>query len=164
LVEIIEWFVKNYPDVKKSMQNCEHSSSISEVNPYHIEGDCWSHTMLVCKVAELKGFNIEVQIASMLHDIGKPNMRKINPKNNHTQFFGHEEESAKLAKPILKKLASSKFINPAKIDYILDLIRYHSIFYKSSKEDLESRFDKEFIEDLSNLKICDTLGRFSNYN
>ena len=156
--KLVEWFCLNCPDLKKSMQCCEHAEV--DINPYHIEGDCWSHTMMVCKVAELKGFSKKVQVASLLHDIGKPSSRKVNPNNSHVLFFGHEEESAKMAKPILDKLAKDKYIKSSDKEYILNLILYHGIVYKESTEELSKRFDKEFLKHLMQLNECDRLGRF----
>ncbi len=156
--ELIEWFCRNYPDLKKLMQTCEHSEG--DINPYHIEGDCWSHTMLVCKVAEIKGVSKVVQVASLLHDIGKPSSRKVKPSNNHVLFFGHEEQSAKIAKPILDKLAEYGYIKSSDIEYILDLIRYHGLVYKESIDELSKRFDQKFFCHLMQLGECDKLGRF----
>ena len=118
--------------------------------------------MMVCKVAELRGYSKVVQVASLLHDIGKPKVRKVNPRNNHVQFFGHEELSAKMAKPILDKLAEYGYIKVSDIEYILNLIRYHGLVYKESRENLSKKFDKKFFNHLLKLSECDNLGRFYN--
>ena len=157
--EIIAWFCINYPNLKKQMQKCEHGNS--DINPYHVEGDCWSHTMMVCKIAELKNYDIRVKIAALLHDIAKPKTRKVNPKNKHVQFFGHEELSSKMAKDILETMAKSKLIENSDIEYIVKLVRFHGIFYKESMEDIKKKFNKEFFKSLKELHTCDTLGRFN---
>ncbi len=109
MVEFLSWFQTNYPHLKNAMQRCQHNLDDKEINPYHIEGDCWSHTMMVCKIAELKGYDRVVQVASLLHDIGKPKSRRVNPRNGHVQFFGHEELSAKMAKPLLNDLIAREY-------------------------------------------------------
>ncbi len=159
IAKLIAWFSNNYPNLKKSMQNCEHGEG--DINPYHIEGDCWSHTMMVCKVAEIKQYEPIVQVAALLHDIGKPASRKINSKNNHVQFFGHEELSANIAKPILKQLVAEGYIVQEELSYIHDLIKYHGLVYKKSKKELKEKFKEEFFNHLMDLNVCDNLGRFT---
>ncbi len=156
--EIIAWFSKHYPELKRSMQKCEHGEE--QINPYHIEGDCWSHTMITCKIAELKSFSTTVCIAALLHDIGKPKSRKVNSKNGYVQFFGHEELSSIEAKPILEKMAQEGLIKTKEIDYILDLIRYHGLAYKLEPKELQNQFNNNFYNDLMDLSLCDNLGRF----
>jgi len=157
--EIVAWFTQNYPNIKRAMKMCEHGEK--QLNPYHIEGDCWSHTMMVCKVAELRGFNNNISVAALLHDIGKPKSRKVNTKNGHVQFYGHEELSSILSKPILEKMADEKIIESSSIEYILELIRYHGLAYKLNSTELQKRFGSKFYNDLMELNLCDRLGRFN---
>jgi HD superfamily phosphodiesterase len=91
VIELLIWFQTNYPELKKALMESHHNFDDIDTNPYHIEGDCWSHTMLVCKIAQLEGYDRVIQVSALLHDIGKPNSRTVNPKNNHIQFFNHEE-------------------------------------------------------------------------
>jgi putative nucleotidyltransferase with HDIG domain len=88
--------------------------------------------MMVCKVAELRGYDRVVQVSALLHDIGKPQSRKINPKNNHVNFWGHEELSAKMAEPLVADLVTREMLSRKEgevnrnIEEILDKIIYHS--------------------------------------
>ena len=106
MYQLIEWFQVKYPELHNDLLQCNHNFDEENLNPYHLESDCWSHTMMVCKIAELSYYGKVVQIAALLHDIGKPVSRRINPKNNHVQFFGHEELSAKMAVNILDHMMS----------------------------------------------------------
>ena len=117
--------------------------------------------MMVCKVAELRGFNNNISVAALLHDIGKPKSRKVNTKNGHVQFCGHEELSSTLSKPILEKMADEKIIESSSIEYILELIRYHGLAYKLNSTELQKRFGSKFYNDLMELNLCDRLGRFN---
>jgi len=40
MVEFLSWFQINYPKLKRNLQKCNHNFSESEINPYHVEGDC----------------------------------------------------------------------------------------------------------------------------
>ncbi len=160
---LIEWFQINYPQLCKDLLNCNHNASDKSLNPYHLESDCWSHTMLVCKVAEIYGYSKEVYISALLHDIGKPKARKINPKNNHVQFFGHEELSAELAKEVLSKMQEAKIINKDESNEIKELIRLHSLLHKElDAHMIFERFQdhKKLYIHLVQLNQCDHLGRF----
>ena len=160
---LIEWFQINYPQLCKDLLNCNHNFSNKNLNPYHLESDCWSHTMLVCKVAEIYGYSKEVQISALLHDIGKPKARKINPRNNHVQFFGHEELSVELAEDVLSKMQEEKIINSNEVCEIKELIRLHSLLHKEPDPHmLFERFknNRELYIHLVQLNQCDHLGRF----
>lgn len=164
---LIEWFQINYPQLCRDLINCKHNADDMNLNPYHLESDCWSHTMLVCKVAELHKYDKEVLIAALLHDIGKPKARKINPKNNHVQFFGHEELSVELAEEVLCQMQNEKMINRDEGDEIKELIGLHSLLHNDpAPHILFERFKdrKELYMHLVQLNYCDHLGRFCEHN
>ncbi len=161
MTEFIRWFSINYPEYKEALLKCHHNFDDSVTNPYHVEGDCWSHTMMVCKIAELKGYNRVVQVSALLHDIGKPQSRKINPKNNHVQFFGHEKISAEMAKPLVADLVDRKMLTRDEADEVLEIIRLHGEFYKN-REKIKEYLSPHIFEFLRELNDCDYLGRFSD--
>ena len=164
MTQFIDWFSTTYPKHKEALLNCHHNFDEHETNPYHVEGDCWSHTMMVCKIAELKGYNKVVQISALLHDLGKPSSRKINSENNHVQFFGHEEKSALLAKPLLEALVRKEEITKEESVEIEELILLHGTLYKLSHEEIFEKFKarESFFKNLVNLVESDSLGRFAN--
>ena len=167
MTQLIEWFSTTYPKYKEALLNCHHNFDEKETNPYHVEGDCWSHTMMVCKVAELKGYEKVVQVSALLHDLGKPSSRKINPLNNHVQFFGHEEKSALLARPLLEALVKKEEITQEESVEIEELILLHGTLYKLSHKEIVEKFRgrEEFFRHLVELVECDGLGRFTDsYN
>jgi len=163
--EMIAWFITHYPDIKAQMQTCSHSNGLNEVNPYHIEDDCWSHTMMVCKMVELRSADRALMVAALLHDIGKPEVRGVNPRNNHVQFFGHEEKSALLAKPIVMGLVLQGLLSQDEADEALELIAMHGYFYgcKDANEAYVFFAEKRaFFSKLTLLVECDHLGRFGS--
>jgi len=163
MYQLIEWFQLNYPKIQKEMARCNHNENKNSLNPYHLETDCWSHTMLVCKIAEISNYHKVVLIAALLHDIGKPKARRVNPKNNHVQFFGHEKLSARYSKDILSHMCKDKMITNRELDEIKELILNHSLFHQEVSElKLIDNFKdkKQLYIHLVQLSRCDSLGRF----
>ncbi len=160
----ITWFQNNYKELHQAMLHCNHNIDNKNLNPYHLESDCWSHTMMVCKVAEIQNYDKVVQIAALLHDIGKPISRTINPKNNHVRFFDHEKISAELSVDILNKMLLEQMITTNELKNILILIASHGELYKNSDaKNIYEKFksDKKLFILLTQLHYCDKVGRFS---
>jgi putative nucleotidyltransferase with HDIG domain len=162
VIKLLHWFQTNYPHLKQALLESHHNFDNSDTNPYHVEGDCWSHTMMVCKVAQLKGYDKVVQVSALLHDIGKPQSRKINPQNNYVNFRGHEELSAKMAKPLVADLVAREVLTEVEADEVLELIALHGEIYKDRvgvEKHLKNR--PLWLKHLLELSECDDLGRFS---
>jgi len=161
--ELISWFQINYPQLRDELKNCMHNFDDAKLNPYHLESDCWSHTMMVCKVAELEDFDKVVKIAALLHDIGKPSVRRVNPRNNHVQFFGHEVVSAFMSIEVLKTMISEKIVTQDEAVEVFLLIALHSLFHKDKNiNNIFEKFKnhKTMFLHLIDLNKCDNLGRF----
>ncbi len=160
----ITWFQNNYKELHQNMLHCNHNIDNKNLNPYHLESDCWSHTMMVCKVAEIQNYNKVVQIAALLHDIGKPMSRTINQKNNHVIFFDHEKISMELSVYILNKMLLEQMITANEMKDILILIAHHGELYKNSDpKNIYKIFksDKKLFILLTQLHYCYSRGRFS---
>ncbi len=126
MYQLIEWFQIRFPKMHNDLLLCNHNFDEKDLNPYHHESDCWSHTMMVCKIAELSSYGKVVQIAALLHDIGKPASRKINPHNNHVQFFGHEELSTDMATEVLDMMQREDMLDEKEKNEVIRLIAHHS--------------------------------------
>ena len=139
---MIEQFKQQYKDLYLSMVNCEHNS------PYHQEGSVWTHTEMVYNYA-VKNYpeNKVVQIAALLHDIGKPSAMRVDPRDNKTRFNGHEGYSTFLAREILETFNPS---TEEKIQ-ILNLISLHGV----NIEQLQ-------YPNLEAMRECDMKGRISS--
>ena len=162
MIQLLQWFQTNYPELKEALLNCHHNFNSNETNPYHIEGDCWSHTMMVCKVAQLKGYSRVVQLSALLHDIGKPQSRKIDPKRGYVIFLGHEEVSAKMAKPLVADLVLKEILTKEEAEEVITLIALHGEIYKDRAGVEERLKDRPiWLQHLLELSECDDLGRFS---
>lgn len=89
--EIAEWFVKNYADLVKSMDDSKHSYDDDNINSFHYEGSIWTHTMMVFKLSEVfsSGHHL-IKWSSLLHDIGKVHSREI--REYTIDFSGMNDE------------------------------------------------------------------------
>jgi len=126
-------------------------------NRHHIY-DVFEHSVRALGAGAEKHFKLEVRLAALLHDIGKPQTKEGQGENS--TFYNHEIVGAKMAKNILKRLA---FPNEV-IDHVTHLVRYHMFYYAldevsdSGVRRLLSRLGQENIDDFINVRICDRLG------
>lgn len=135
-------FKLHFPDLYRAMEECEHNS------PYHQEGSVLTHTKMVYNHA-MQNYpeNKIVQLAALLHDIGKPSAMRVDPRDNKTRFNGHEGYSTFLAREILEYFNLSR---EEKIQ-ILNLISLHGV----NIEQLQ-------YPNLEAMRECDMKGRISS--
>lgn len=70
--DLIKWFQLTFPQLVKDMKNADHHYDEENLNPYHLEGDVWTHTNMVFKNSEIFSTdNDYVKWSTLLHDIGK---------------------------------------------------------------------------------------------
>lgn len=117
--------------------------------------DVLTHNLLACQAAADLDAPLEVRIAALLHDIGKPQVRAENGDGTYT-FHRHELESEKQARRILGRL---KFSNEER-DGILNLIRNHMFHYTPDWSDgavrrFISRVGMNAIQNLFLLRMAD---------
>ena len=80
-----------------------------EQNEFHPD-DVFHHSIKSCDFAEKE---LLIRWCALLHDLGKPKMKMEH--EGRTVFYGHEEESARLAGEILTRLVFPvSFVNSAK--------------------------------------------------
>jgi tRNA nucleotidyltransferase (CCA-adding enzyme) len=120
--------------------------------------DVWEHLLRSLQLTADKKWPLEVRIASLLHDIGKPDTRR--PGEKKWTFYGHEVVGAKIAKRILTDL---KF--PQKtINKVVKLVRWHMFFSDteqithSAVRRIVAQVGKDNIWDLMNVRIADRIG------
>jgi len=122
--------------------------------------DVFEHLMRSLQHAADQKWSLDVRLAALLHDIGKPATRRRSDEKNDWTFHGHEVVGARMAKKILKELKFPK----ETIDRVESLIRSHMFFSDpdtvtlAAVRRLIARVGKENIEDLVNLRVCDRIG------
>jgi len=84
--EILERLYKNFPELVKEMNDVSHNASDKVLNPYHLEGSIWTHTMMVYNYACTKQFPLVVKFAALLHDVGKTRTKKTSCTKNQEKL------------------------------------------------------------------------------
>ena len=113
---------------------------------------------LIASLEKCPSEKLEVRLASLLHDIGKPEVKK--GKGENATFYAHEYAGAKIAKKILERMKFSRAV----IDKTVLLVKNH-MFYYNTDEVGESgvrrvirKVGLENINDLIDVRIADRLG------
>ena len=92
-----------------------------EQDPVHKHKDVFHHTLAVLERAERI---LEVRLAALLHDVGKPKTRRIDPEGG-VSFHHHEMVGADMAAARLKSLRYSNEV----VHAVENIIRLHHRFH-----------------------------------
>lgn len=128
--EIVEWFKNNYNLYYELMQESSHTHSNGSLNPFHLEGSVWTHTMMVL---DLVPDDINLIFAAILHDLGKPYSR-VEKVSGRVAFLNHENISMYKSIDILLEAKKKYDID---ILLILQLIAWHGTLW--NKTPIESK-------------------------
>jgi len=126
-------------------------------NKHHIY-QIYQHNLLSLNYACQKDYSLEVRLAALLHDVGKPQTKEGEGKD--ATFYNHEIVGAKMAYDILNGLKFSK----KEVKKITKLVRYHLFYYnvdevgESSVRRLLRRVGEENVEDLMEVRYSDRIG------
>lgn len=102
----VEWLQKQHPTLVKAMRACDHHYHHQHLNKWHLEGDVWSHTMLVAQSYAMTGIeDVCVGLTALLHDIGKPHAKFALHDRQRLLFRGHESLSAWMTWGLLQEKA-----------------------------------------------------------
>jgi putative nucleotidyltransferase with HDIG domain len=177
--ELVSWFQLEYPKLVVKMKKSNHhltefdqelnyyddyipstrlKNNIESLNPYHLESDVFTHVMMVCKQAENMPY--EVQVAALLHDIGKPSTRKVNPKNGNVSFYNHDAVSAFMSLDILKRPELN--LSKEQQVRIFNMIALHTQMFKLTEDQLSKIGDWQLLDNLELLRYADHCGRFTS--
>lgn len=139
------------PEIKDSI-GCEQGG----IHAY----DVYEHLLRSLQAAADKGYALEMRLAALLHDIGKPATRREGGKNKRYTFFGHEVVGARITNKVMKRLKM-----PAEISQKVEtLVRWHMFFADPDTITLSAvrrtiaRVGEDNIENLLNLRVCDRIG------
>ncbi len=126
-------------------------------NKHHIY-ECYEHAVRSLDYAAKKGFSQHVRLAALLHDIGKPRVKR--GEGPDATFYNHEMVGAKMTSQILDRLRFAK----KDAEKITKLVRYHLFYYNagevtdSSVRRLVRQVGPENMEDLIQVRMADRIG------
>lgn len=121
----------------------------------HHDTDVWTHSLDALRTCP--STDPIVRLASLMHDIGKPDTYQIIDGN--ITFYNHEIIGSRIAKNIARRLRFSK----DQLDKIFILVRFHMFYYQPQNTDASIRrfmrkVGLENINDILDLREADRLG------
>ena len=126
---------------------------VGQGGPHHF--DVLDHLAYACDAAPIQ---LPLRLAAILHDIGKPG-RRVEDRDGNLSFYGHDQESARLAELVLRRL---KYPNSL-IAEVAHLVRHHMFDYSPDWTDAAvrrfvNRVGIDMIQPLAALRLADTSG------
>jgi tRNA nucleotidyltransferase (CCA-adding enzyme) len=126
-------------------------------NKHHIYS-VFEHSLRSLDYAAKNNYSLEIRLASLLHDVGKPKTKK--GEGIDSTFYNHEMVGAKMASKALDRLHFSKNL----IEKVCHLVRFH-LFYYNVGEVTEAgvrrfinRIGVENLDDFIKLRQADRIG------
>lgn len=124
---------------------------------HHIYG-VFEHLVRSLDYAAKEDYSLEVRLASLLHDMGKPKTKRVD-KSGAT-FYNHEMVGAKMAGRALERLHFPKDL----IEKVVHLVRYHMFYYNVGEVSPAGvrrflvRVGVDSIDDLFRVREADRIG------
>ena len=124
--------------------------------------DVWNHLLMACQHAADKKWPLEIRVAALFHDIGKPRSRRLSTdktKKKYT-FYGHEVIGARMAVKIMERMKFPK----KEIELVEKFVRNHMFFSDtelitlSAVRRIIAKVGAENIWLLMNIRECDRVG------
>jgi putative nucleotidyltransferase with HDIG domain len=124
--------------------------------------DVWNHLLMACQHAADKKWPLEIRVAALFHDIGKPRSRRLSTdktKKKYT-FYGHEVIGARMAVKIMERMKFPK----KEIELVEKFVRNHMFFSDTELISLSAvrriiaKVGAENIWLLMNIRECDRVG------
>ncbi len=124
--------------------------------------DVATHLLKSLSHAAKKDMPLHVRLAALLHDIGKPDTRRVSTdatKKTYT-FYGHEVVGARITSRILKDLKFPKEMS----EKIVKLVRWHMFFSdteqitNSAVRRMVANVGPDNVWDLMDVRACDRIG------
>ncbi len=126
-------------------------------NKHHIY-TVWEHNLRALDYSARQGYSLEVRLASLLHDVGKPRVKQGEVPDS--TFYAHEMVGAKMTFEMLNRLHFPK----KTIDHVTHLVRHHLFYYNVGEVTAAgvrrflNRAGPENIDDLMKVRKADRVG------
>ena len=165
--ELVKMLMSGHPD--KGFEKMRETGILRYVLPELEEGygccqnkhhiyTVWEHNIRALMHAVSKNWPLEIRLASLLHDIGKPRVKE--GEGLDSTFYSHEIVSAKMAAKMMSRL---KFSNKFR-EKVLKLVRWHLFFSDTEVITLSAvrriirNVGPENIWDLMKIRFTDRVG------
>ena len=118
----------------------------------------WEHNLRALGHAVEKNFSLEIRMASLFHDVGKPRAKR--GEGPDSIFYNHEVIGARMTAQVLSRLRYPKKF----IEKVVLLVRWHLFFSDteiitlSAVRRLIRNVGPENIWDLMKVRFCDRIG------
>jgi poly(A) polymerase/tRNA nucleotidyltransferase (CCA-adding enzyme) len=122
--------------------------------------DVWEHLLRSLQLTADKNWPLDVRLAALFHDIGKPQTQRLSRETDKYTFYGHEVVGSRETRKILERMKFSR----ATIEKVTKLVRWHMFFSDTEQITLSAvrrmivNVGKENIWDLMNLRVGDRIG------
>ncbi|HET9641635.1 MAG TPA: CCA tRNA nucleotidyltransferase [Candidatus Paceibacterota bacterium] len=122
--------------------------------------DVFEHLMRTMQHAADKGWDFDIRLAGLFHDVSKPETRRWSDEKKDWTFHGHEVVGSRVTRKALEDLRFPK----ETIEKVVKLVRWHMFFSDPDQITLSAvrrmirNVGEENIWDLLNLRICDRIG------
>jgi mannose/fructose/N-acetylgalactosamine-specific phosphotransferase system component IIB len=136
-----------------------------ENNPWHDHQSVYEHTMLVVENLEKYSNNKLLIVATLLHDVAKPETLGVDLKTGYTTSVNHEKIGSRKIKNIGKRIG----LTEKEIQYLEKIIAYHGETHEMVNNIIRNESDDPYAEeffrtygdlsrDLFLLALADTIG------
>lgn len=167
--DIFKSFIMNNPDLVYLMKTSDHGVNIHKPNPYHMEGDVWTHTCLAYQallyIPQFRELNDWAQrlvcMAVLCHDLGKPYRRFVND-SNRPRFSGHENRSVIEMMNLADYFVDVLDYTDEDIYYLMLIVASHSVYWlgKSMQEVVpQLNYSSELLDIYKVLAMADQMGQ-----
>jgi tRNA nucleotidyltransferase (CCA-adding enzyme) len=122
--------------------------------------DVFGHLLRAVQHAADKGWDFDVRLAALFHDVSKPETRRWSEEKKDWTFYGHDVVGSRVTRKALEDLKFSR----ETIERVVKLVRWHMFFSDPDQITLSAvrrmiqNVGEENIWDLLNLRICDRIG------
>ena len=126
-------------------------------NKHHIY-TVFDHNIRALDYAAKNNYSLEVRLAALLHDVGKPRTKR--GEGPDSTFYNHEVVGAQMTAKILDRLHFSKKI----VEHVAQLVRFHLFYYNVGEVTAAGvrrflrRVGPENVDDLIKVREADRIG------
>jgi hypothetical protein len=122
--------------------------------------DVYGHLLRCLQHSADKGYNLDLRLSALLHDIAKPHTCRLDKHTGWNTFHGHEVVGEKVSREILARLKFSQ----ETVTRVTKLVRWHMFNSDPDQVTMSAvrrmivNVGRDNIWDLMNLRFCDRVG------